>query len=230
MKVPLRPLIALAIISFTFVTAVRSHTATSAVSQWNRIDVSGTYSVTGTGGNGQYYEGELFIRRQGDVYQLHWNAGNQYDGIGVVNGNVLAVAYTDSDIEPDDCGVVSYRILGNGTLDGISGMYGENETEPEKAVRVSGTGLVGSYNLTGVGAGGNYKGTLSITAKGSGYNIQTNKGWGGFGFRRGNILSVVFGGEQCEWVSYEIKAGGVLDGAWGAQGTSTPGTERAVKQ
>jgi len=116
MKVPLRPLIALAIIGFTFVTAVRSHTATSAVSQWNRIDVSGTYSVTGTGGNGQYYEGELFIRRQGDVYQLHWNAGNQYDGIGVVNGNVLAVAYTDSDIEPDDCGVVSYRILGNGTV------------------------------------------------------------------------------------------------------------------
>src|ERR1700741_2501879 len=57
-------------------------------------DIAGDYEVTGSNENGSPYKGTLAVIKHGDVYQFRWNAGKQYDGVGVPNGNVVAVAFT----------------------------------------------------------------------------------------------------------------------------------------
>lgn len=194
----------------------------------SETDISGDYTVTGHSGSGTDYEGELRIQKQGKVYQFHWWAGNQFEGIGIVNGGYVAVSYSDDPSAIEDCGVVIYRILANGTLDGLWGFYGEDEMGTERAVHARGTGLTGSYNVTGTNlTGSSYKALLTITEKGAGYELQW-RNEKGFGVRRGNTLSVAYGGEQCSWVAYEIKPNGELDGLWGPYGAENAGRERAV--
>ena len=77
---------------------------------------------------------------RGDVYQFRWNAGSQYDGVGVQNGNIVAAAYTTG-TDGKGCGVVDYDIRGDGALDGKWGYWGTNEAGTESATRTSGSGL-----------------------------------------------------------------------------------------
>src|ERR1044071_1959052 len=56
-------------------------------------DIAGNYNVVGTNPNGTGYKGTLEVIKQGDVYQFRWKAGTQYDGVGVQNGDVVAVAF-----------------------------------------------------------------------------------------------------------------------------------------
>src|SRR6267378_2237101 len=79
-------------------------------------DIAGEYTVVGTNEDGSPYKGALEVIKHGDVYQFRWNAGKQYDGIGVPNGNVVDVAFTGG-ATGKGCGVVSYQILTNGSLD-----------------------------------------------------------------------------------------------------------------
>jgi len=193
-------------------------------------DISGNYDVAGTNEDGAAYQGQLQVLKHGSVYQFRWLAGNQYDGVGIINGNTIAVAYTDG-ADGTGCGVVSYRTLANGTLDGVWGMWGVNQSGTERAVRASGSPMDGSYNVNGTNPnGGAYKVTLSIAPQGTGYEFQWSNNSSGFGVTHGNTISVGFGGSKCAWVAYEIKPGGVLDGIWGSYGTSSTGTERAVKR
>jgi len=195
-----------------------------------RPDISGNYDVAGTNENGAAYQGQLQVLKHGSVYQFRWLAGNQYDGVGIINGNTIAVAYTDG-ADGTGCGVVSYRTLANGTLDGVWGMWGVNQSGTEQAVRASGSPMDGSYNVDGTNPnGGAYKVTLSIAPQGTGYEFQWSNNSSGFGVKHGNTISVGFGGLKCAWVAYEIKPSGVLDGIWGGYGTSSTGTERAVKR
>ena len=195
-----------------------------------RPDISGNYDVAGTNEDGAAYEGKLQVLKHGSVYQFRWVAGNQYDGVGIINGNTAAVAFTDG-ANGTGCGVVSYRTLANGTLDGVWGMWGVDQSGTETAVRSSGSPMNGSYNVTGTNPGGAaYRATLSIAPKGTGYEFHWSNNSSGFGVKQGNTISVGFGGTQCAWVAYEIKAGGVLDGIWGSYGSSRTGTERAVKR
>ncbi len=196
----------------------------------SQAGISGNYNVTGTNEDGAAYEGKLQIIKHGSVYQFRWLAGNQYDGVGIISGNTVAVAYAYG-ADGSGCGVVSYRTLPNGTLDGVWGMWGVNQSGTERAVRVSGSGIAGNYNATGTNPNGTvYKATLSIAPQGAGYQFQWSTGSSGFGVKQGNTLSVGFGGSKCAWVAYEMKPGGVLDGIWGGYGSSRTGTERAVKQ
>src|SRR5436189_1133954 len=59
-------------------------------------DVAGKYNVTGTNPEGGVYKGTLEVITRGDVYQFRWNAGTQYDGVGVQNGSVIAVAVANA--------------------------------------------------------------------------------------------------------------------------------------
>ena len=104
------------------------------------IDISGDYAVVGTNEDGSAYKGRLKVIKHSDVYQFRWDAGNQYDGIGVPNGNIVAVAFTGG-TDGKGCGVVTYNLLANGTLDGKWGYWGVNNIGTEKAMHTSGSGL-----------------------------------------------------------------------------------------
>ena len=193
-------------------------------------DIAGDYSVVGSNPNGSPYKGALAVIKHGDVYQFRWTAGKQYDGIGVPNGNVVAVAFTEGN-NGQGCGVVSYQILSGGTLDGRWGYWGKNESGTEQAERTSGSGVAGEYNVTGTNPNGSsYKGTMTAESRAAGYTFAWSNGATGFGVKQGETLSVGIGGSRCAFVAYEIKSGGVLEGIWGGYGSDKTGTEIATKK
>ena len=202
-----------------------NHTATKTTA-----DIEGNYEVVGTNPNGRPYKGALEVIKRGDVYQFRWKAGTQYDGIGVPNGNVVAVAFTGG-TDGKGCGVVNYEQVSDSTLDGKWGYWGVNESGTEKAVRTSGSGLAGNYDATGKNPDGTgYKATIVIAPAGTGYKFDWNNGSSGYGIKRGSNVSVGIGGARCAFVAYEIKPDGMLDGIWGGYGTSKTGTEKATKK
>jgi hypothetical protein len=193
-------------------------------------DISGDYTIVGTNEDGSQYRGALEVIKHGAVYQFRWNAGRQYDGIGVPNGNVVAAAFTGGS-NGKGCGVVSYQVLAGGTLDGRWGYWGVNESGTEKATRTSGSDLAGDYNVTGTNPNGSgYKAELSVTPKGGGYKFAWSNNTSGFGIRHGDTVSVGIGGSRCAFVAYEIKPDGMLDGIWGGYGSEKTGTEKATKK
>jgi hypothetical protein len=192
-------------------------------------DISGSYNVTGTNENGSPYRGALEVIKHGDVYQFRWNAGRQYDGIGIPNGGVVAVAFTEGS-DGKGCGVVNYQILSDGTLDGKWGYWGLNESGTEKAHQTSGSGLPGEYNTAGANPdGGQYKGRVTVAPKGGGYTFAWSNQSTGFGIQRSNNISVGVGGAKCAFVAYAVKGDGTLDGVWGGYGSQKTGTEKAVR-
>lgn len=193
-------------------------------------DIAGDYTVVGTNENGSPYRGSLKVIKHGDVYQFRWDAGRQYDGVGVPKGNVVAVAFAGG-TNGEGCGVVSYQILANGSLDGNWGYWGKNEMGTEQATRNSGAGLAGDYNVIGKNPNGSsYKADLSITPKAGGYQFVWSNNTSGFGIKQGDTASVGIGGSRCGFVAYEIKPDGALDGVWGGYGSSNTGTEKATKR
>ncbi len=193
-------------------------------------DIAGNYQVVGTNENGSPYKGELEVIKRGDVYQFRWNAGTQYDGVGVPNGNVVSVAFTPGS-DGKGCGVVNYEMTGDDTLDGKWGYWGVNESGTEKAVRTSGSGLAGNYDATGKNPDGSgYKATATVAPLGGGYKFNWTNGASGFGVKRGSNVSVGIGGTRCAFVAYEIKPDGMLDGIWGGYGGTKTGTEKATKK
>src|ERR1700730_512326 len=114
----------------------------------NPPDISGKYNVAGSNPNGAMYKGTLVIVPRGDVYQFRWDAGTQYDGIGVANANVVAVAFTSGG-NGNGCGVVDYTIQDSGALEGTWGYWGVNQAGTETATRTSGSGLEGEYEAAG---------------------------------------------------------------------------------
>jgi hypothetical protein len=193
-------------------------------------DISGAYSVSGTNQDGSPYKGALEVIKRGEVYQFRWNAGRVYDGVGIPNGNVVAVAFTEGK-DGKGCGVVNYRMLSGSTLDGKWGYWGLNESGLERGTRTSGADLAGTYNTTGQNPdGGQYKGTMTIAPRAGGYMFEWSNGATGFGVTQGSNISVGIGGPLCAFVAYEIKSGGMLDGIWGVSGSDKTGTEKATKK
>jgi hypothetical protein len=194
------------------------------------VDISGDYAVAGTNEDDSPYKGALKVIKHGDVYQFRWDAGKQYDGIGIPNGNVVAVAFTGG-TNGAGCGVVSYQLLANGVLDGKWGYWGKNEMGTETATRTSGSDLSGDYNVTGKNPNGSaYKAELTIAPKAGGYQFAWSNNSSGFGIKQGKAISVGIGGPRCAFVAYEIKADGTLDGVWGGYGSNKTGTEKAIKK
>jgi hypothetical protein len=97
-------------------------------------DIAGNYTVAGSGPNVRNagnYTGTLTITQRGSVYQFSWNTQNlQFEGIGIRQGNTVAVGWGTG-----QCGVVNYQIEANNNMRGIWGVYGQNQTGSEEAVR-----------------------------------------------------------------------------------------------
>jgi hypothetical protein len=193
-------------------------------------DIAGKYNVTGSNPDGGVYKGTLEVIQHGDVYQFRWNAGTQYDGVGVANGTVVAVAFANGQ-NGKGCGVVDYEIAGDGALDGKWGYWGTNEAGTEKAARTSGSGLVGDYDATGKNPDGKeYKAKLTVEPAGNLYRFVWSNNTDGVGVKQGNNVAVGIGGARCGFVAYEIRSDGTLEGIWGGYGTDKTGTEKATKQ
>jgi hypothetical protein len=192
-------------------------------------EIAGKYNVVGTNPDGGTYKGTLQILTHGDVLQFRWNAGEQYDGVGVANGNVVAVAFA-SGSNGKGCGVVDYTIKDDGMLDGKWGYWGVNESGTETATRTSGSGLVGEYDATGRNPGGKeYKAKLTVEPAVNRYRFSWSNNTEGLGIKQGDNVAVGIGGARCGFVAYEVK-GGTLEGIWGGYGTEKTGTETATKQ
>jgi hypothetical protein len=205
----------------------------SASSQDHAVDlpanIGGQYRVVGTNPNGDRYSGSLEVSAHGNVYEFRWNAGRQYNGIGVKNGRVVAVAFANG-TDGSGCGVINYKIMTDGTLDGIWGNWGIDSSGTEKAKHVSGRGIEGNYTATGTNPGGTvYQANISVRAAGRLYKFAWSNNSEGFGIRLGDNIAVGFGGEQCGFVAYQLMPDGSLDGVWGGAGQQT-GTEKATKQ
>ena len=193
-------------------------------------DIAGDYAVTGSNENGSPYKGTLTVIKHGDVYQFRWNTGKDYDGVGVPNGNVIAVAFT-SGANGKGCGVVSYQLLDDGTLDGKWGYWGVDESGTEKATPNGGSGLTGNYDVTGTNPKGTgYKGTMVVDSKGGGYTFAWSNGSTGYGLRRGNKVNVGIGGTRCAFRAYDVKSNGDLDGVWASYGSDHTGKELATRK
>src|ERR1041384_6299042 len=150
------------------------------------VEIAGNYNITGTNPNNTPYKGTLAIIKQGDVYQFKWNAGWQYDGVGVINSNVVAVSFT-SGRDGKGCGVVNYNIGSSGNLDAKWGHWGINQSGSEQASRTSGSGIAGEYNTTGTNPDGKpYKGTMKVEQRGRGYSFVWSNSSSGFGVERGS--------------------------------------------
>lgn len=193
-------------------------------------DIAGDYAVVGTYEDGSPYKGALAVIKHGDVYQFRWTAGKQFDGIGIPNGNVVAVAFTSRG-DGKGCGVVTYQVLADGTLEGKWGYWGVNESGTEKGTRTTGSALEGEYNTQGTNPNGNtYKGSLVVARQAGGYSFVWSNNTSGFGIRQGDVVSVGLGGPRCAFVAYEIKPHGVLEGIWGGYGSNKTGTEKATRK
>ncbi len=193
-------------------------------------DIAGDYTVTGTNENGSPYKGTLAVIKHGEVFQFRWNAGKEYDGIGVPNGRIVAVAFTGGS-NGKGCGVVTYDLLADGTLDGKWGYWGVNESGTETATHSGGSGLEGSYSTTGTNPNGHhYKGALSVKSTAGGYTFTWGNGSTGYGLRQGQNVSVGIGGTRCAFMRYQVKSDGTLDGVWVGYGSEKTGTEHATRK
>lgn len=94
--------------------------------------VAGTYRISGVGLDRRGYEGTLTISREGAVYHLTWQVGTTtYIGVGILQSDILSVGW-DAD---GNCGVVSYHVLPDGTLEGLWSVCSQNRVGTERAIR-----------------------------------------------------------------------------------------------
>jgi hypothetical protein len=207
-----------------------SSSSTSSAPAAPAPDIAGKYNVVGTNPSGSAYKGTLEVITHGDVYQFRWNAGTQYDGVGVQNGKIVAVAFATGS-NGKGCGVVDYDIADDGALNGKWGYWGTNEAGIETATRTSGSGIEGEYDGTGKNPDGRqYKVKLTVEPAGNLYHFVWSNNTDGVGIKRGNNVAVGIGGSRCGFVTYEVQSDGTLDGMWGGGGSDKTGTERATKQ
>ena len=212
-------------------TSTNSNNSTSTNTRTTAApDIAGSYNVNGTNPEGGQYKGVLEVIKHGDVYQFRWNAGSQYDGVGVQNGKVIAVAFANGS-DGKGCGVVDYDIANDGSLNGKWGYWGTNEAGTESAARTSGSGLPGEYDATGKNPNGKeYKAHLTVEPAGNLYHFAWDNNTDGVGIKRGDNVAVGIGGRRCGFVMYEVQSDGMLDGLWGGGGSDKTGTEQATKQ
>ena len=214
-----------------FAAIPQTHNAPASAPPANpSTNLGGQYTVLGTNPDGGQYRGSLEVIARGNVYQFRWNAGVQYDGVGVRNGRIVAVTFASGN-DGTGCGVIDYTVLNDGTLEGIWGYWGTSASGTERARHVSGRGLEGEYAATGTSPDGKrYQVNIAVQPAGSGYKFAWSNNSEGFGIRRGDNIAVGIGGERCGFVAYEIKPDGSMDGVWGGYGSQLTGTEKATKQ
>src|SRR6266550_893478 len=185
-------------------------------------DIAGKYNVVGSNPEGCQYKGTLEVITRGDVYQFKWSAGTQYDGVGIQNGNIVAVAFANGE-NGKGCGVVDYDIASNGSLNGKWGYWGANDAGTESAKLTTGAGFEGvrsEYDASGKNPDGKqYKAHLTVEPAGNLFHFVWSNNTDGVGIKRGDNIAVGIGGSRCGFVVYQVQSDGSLDGIWGGGGS-----------
>jgi hypothetical protein len=97
----------------------------------SRSTLDGDYNVVGYNANGSEYNGTLSLIRQGNVWQLTWNVGQSYNGVGIsLNKSLFATAYGG-----EDCGVSVYKVNTDGSLHATWAVSGVNQVGEETATK-----------------------------------------------------------------------------------------------
>lgn len=196
-------------------------------------DVAGSYSITGKNPSGQAYQGDLTIKKQEAVYQFTWSvAGSAYDGVGVRDGNLIAVGYGGGD-NGKGCGAAIYRI-GDKMLEGKLGGWGYNQVGTQTAILLKESKAGDIYTVTGVDTdGSDYKGELYTTiSKTAVYHFAFSGGkikYVGTGIKVDDYFGAGIGVKECGYAVYEVKEG-KLESAWGIIGNDKLGTEIATRR
>lgn len=196
-------------------------------------DLAGEYKLNGTRLDGKTYKGYLSVTKREQVYQFSWQIGQgKYEGIGVQNGNAVAVAYTTGS-DGNGCGTVIYKINADESIEGKWGSWGVNQSGTEKAVpKGKTTETMGTFDVEGTNPTGSiYKGKLDISRTNDEvyqFSWDVGEKYIGTGIKVGEYLAAGSGSKQCGFVIYKVKDG-KLDGKWGIPGSEKLGTETAFK-
>ncbi len=91
-------------------------------------DIGGSYDVEGTNHNGTTYGGTATITLTSDTTcEIVWETGNTSNGICSRNGDSFAAAY----VLGDAVGLVIYKVLPDGSLNGLWTIAGQGGTGTE---------------------------------------------------------------------------------------------------
>src|SRR2546423_1314093 len=73
-----------------------------------QLAVAGTYGCEGVNPDGKAYKGTVEIKKNGATYNLAWSldSGESYEGVGVLNGNILSVSWKAG----NSAGLVVYKV------------------------------------------------------------------------------------------------------------------------
>lgn len=96
-------------------------------------EIFGTYKCKGTNAGKGNYKGKVIISKKGEVYELKWKIDKQeFNGVGILDGNVLSVGYTDSN--NNWFGAMHYKVDGD-KLYGKWIVYGSSKIGTETLTR-----------------------------------------------------------------------------------------------
>ena len=89
--------------------------------------LEGSYKISGTNPDGSKYSGTLDVSPDGGVFRWMRNTGEEVQGIGIQQGNVISAAFGS-----EGCSAVSYLINNDKTLDAIWAYVGGSALGSER--------------------------------------------------------------------------------------------------
>ena len=93
---------------------------------------TGTYTVEGTNLDGSSYGGTATIELSSDTTcHIHWSTGTEADGICMLYDNAFAAGYV---FETGAVGLVVYRVMEDGTLEGAWTIDGQSGSGTERLI------------------------------------------------------------------------------------------------
>ncbi len=163
----------------------------------------------------------------GSTWALTRGAG--YEGIGVVDGATLGVAWSNMN------GYMLYMFKFDGAR--LQARVFGADGRPIGSEELEGpSGFSGTYTLIhGVGMSGLYAGKVTITPHADCYTLTwtTNRGsWAGIGLksRDGYVVGAMPNGHQAGVVAYDVVTPRRLSGRWAVMGDARTGTELLLKK
>lgn len=90
--------------------------------------LAGIYDTVGSNPDGKAYKGTVSIAQKGRGYTFEWDNGST--GFGIERANNVSVGVGGA-----KCAFVAYEINSDGTLDGVWGGYGSEQTGTEIATK-----------------------------------------------------------------------------------------------
>lgn len=185
----------------------------------------GLWKVKGTNAQKGAYTGTLDIKKaNADVYTLYWKLanGSEYGGLGMLKDNNFYVSWGQS----IEYGIVVYKILANGNLDGkwvsksgYTALINEFAKKTEANTNKT-SSLIGNYQVNGGTGKTAYSGTLIIKAgSNAGHFLFSwqigNSISNGVGFLNGSEIVVAWGyGEAYGVVHYVMQGNNKAKGTW----------------